>query len=266
MIIYSPAQFEWSGNVGHRPSFLLKWTLLRKRVYYPVPRALLLSLLQFRLSAHPVSLVGGEVPGIAFGNLESCRTSAHFRDIVKETIDSLWRCTGHNGLQQSDDSPLISPLVSSSRYAVAAQAFAHPCLRADAQKWGCFFATEPRSLTDMDPFHMSARHRHCSRDIESAICQEPCKKVRSKFFIFNTNYPNASVDQGLLWEKFYQGSTKTGTGLLPPGASAETCIACFYSNWNIYKTATMPRYRNILILILATSLYTINSGLDCRKT
>jgi len=71
--------------------------------------------------------------------------------------------------------------------------------------------------------------------------------------------------QGLR-EKLYLGVRRSKLGPLASRFLVETCIACFYNNYNIDKTATMPRFRNILSVILATTMYTRKFGLDYRKT
>jgi len=57
------------------------------------------------------------------------------------------------------------------------------------------------------------------------------------------------------WEKFYQVVWRLIPGPIPSGAIAETCIACFYSNQNVDKKATLLRLTNSSIAILATALH-----------
>jgi len=55
-----------------------------------------------------------------------------------------------------------------------------------------------------------------------------------------------------LWEKFHQGIRRPIPGPLNSGALVEICVACLYSNQDIDQTGTILRFRNRLIIILAT--------------
>jgi len=57
--------------------------------------------------------------------------------------------------------------------------------------------------------------------------------------------------------------TRTETVPQASGALVENCVACFYSNQNIEKTATLLRFRNRLIVNWQL-VYTSNFGLEYR--
>jgi len=55
-----------------------------------------------------------------------------------------------------------------------------------------------------------------------------------------------------LREKFYQGVRKPIPDPLASGALVKSCIDCWYSNEIVYKTVTVPRFTNRLIVIVVT--------------
>jgi len=67
-------------------------------------------------------------------------------------------------------------------------------------------------------------------------------------------------------ERNFTRDTKTNTGPLAPEALVETCISCLFNIiQNINKSATMLRFRNRLIFILANWLHK-SVWVDDRKT
>ena len=59
------------------------------------------------------------------------------------------------------------------------------------------------------------------------------------------------VNQG----EFYQGIRRPIPSPLASKVLIETCMACLYSNQITVEIATMPKFRNRIIVILATGLY-----------
>ena len=78
------------------------------------------------------------------------------------------------------------------------------------------------------------------------------------FTFVNWEWKLSGLDVTLTWnqglrEKFYQGIRRPISVPLASGSPVETSIPCWYSNRNIDKAVTIPRFTNKLIVIVATS-------------
>jgi len=88
-----------------------------------------------------------------------------------------------------------------------------------------------------------------------AVSVASCERSFSKLRLIKSYLRSRmGEDRHGLREKVFQAVRRPTLGPLASGILVETCIGCLYSNQNIDKTATILRFRNRLIVILATGL------------